>query len=1146
VSSRGGRQPSPDTGESGIWSNFEAVTMAKMPAHSVMSRCREGVYASTFLSIFLTLMATLSGSSANGAVLPTPDVAAATVEPGRQTVFVVPRASSLSIGIAVSRRQKAEILIEGREPGFVYAIFSPDGKEVRSGSIEEAGWLVFSFPVSVDGLYRLVVHTKSQAEDDRDFQIRAELLPFAAASQGQIERAEALYTQAEALRNALRADDVREAIAKYKQAASGWGVARHREAQVLALSGEALAWLELSEYKSAIGTLDRAIAISGGSVYLHSWLLNLEAQVFLVRWDSRSASVVAQQALRLSRSLDDAELEADALVDQGASEWLMHAEPAARDIDEALRLARDSGSTGTVGLALRYKAWIEEDQGHLTRALSLMKQAEEYFRKVGDGRDVLQAMSDIADIEGLEGDRYSALLRNSRLASPMMESGNTANYATVVGNIGSDYVALNRDLDAIPYLQKAALAFQNIHHDSWESISLGQLCMVELRLKQLNEALRDCQRSASIIERIHDPKRLAITTWRLGKVRQAFGQIDRAVGDYKRAASLSAQVPDPRFESQALIDWGDAIEAGHKREEALPLFQRALSLSERAEDSTVQLEARFRIARWYANTGKDADAISELRIALGQIERKRGTVHNGELQASYLAAVRKCHQLYVDILMCEHQRNRASPSDMLALEISESARARTLLDSLKARDLDQTLNQSEDPSAEKIKLQIAVEQAYDQRLKLMLEGAHKRELQENSATLTQAIDSLQRMEDVDRDDAKAIPPSGRSMSAQDILQASKTSPATLLEYALGAEQSYLWVVRDGTINSYVLNARQEEIEGLVGRWRKLGATQVPREGDDAERELQGVAAKLSCTLLNNYIGPQDKKLAIVADGELAMLPFASLPLNGCDARPGPPVITAHQVVMIPSLSIFLTHPLRDARTRFSKEVAIVANPVFDPGDDRVHIKPSDMRRGSQSIKDVPALPRLAGTGEEAMEIQRTVGPEKASVFLGFNASVETILSPEMRNYRILHLATHGVADETTPGFSGLVLSLVSPDGRPVFGYLKTHDIGNLDLHPDLVVLSACDSAAGSNLSGEGVTGLAYAFLNAGARQVASTLWDVDDEVTKDLMLNFYKEMYSAGLEPADALRQSQILMMQSPHRSAPYYWAGFEITSIGN
>jgi tetratricopeptide (TPR) repeat protein len=198
----------------------------------------------------------------------------------------------------------------------------------------------------------------------------------------------------------------------------------------------------------------------------------------------------------------------------------------------------------------------------------------------------------------------------------MMESGNTANYGTVVGNIGADYADLNRDRDAILYLQKAVQAFRSIHHDSGESIYLGQLCMVELRQKQLNEALRDCQRSASIAAQMHDPKRLTITTWRLGKVRRAFGQI----ADYRRAASLSEKLPDPRFESQSLIDWGDAAEAVQNREEALPLFQKALSLSEQAEDSIVQLEARYRIAKWYANAGADADAIGELKTALDQIE----------------------------------------------------------------------------------------------------------------------------------------------------------------------------------------------------------------------------------------------------------------------------------------------------------------------------------------------------------------------------------------------------------------------------------------------------------------------------------------------------------------------------------------------
>jgi CHAT domain-containing protein len=387
---------------------------------------------------------------------------------------------------------------------------------------------------------------------------------------------------------------------------------------------------------------------------------------------------------------------------------------------------------------------------------------------------------------------------------------------------------------------------------------------------------------------------------------------------------------------------------------------------------------------------------------------------------------------------------------------------------------------------------------------------------------------------------------------QEILQASKSSQSTLLEYVLGAEQSYLWVVHDGKISSYLLKASKKEIERLVRRWRELAATHLPREGDDTERELPRVAARLACLLLGNYIKPNMEKLAIVPDGDLAMLPFASLPLNGCEARPGPPVITTHQVVMIPSFSIFLAHPMRGAQNVFSRDVALVADPVFDLGDGRVQRKQPDVRHAPfsaaalESNRDVPALPRLVGTAEEAIAIQQTLGPEKASLFLGFRASVETILSPAMRDYRILHLATHGIVDESTPGFSGLVLSLVSTDGHPVFGYLKTHDIANLDLSPELVVLSACDSGAGSNLSGEGVTGLAYAFLHAGAKQVISTLWRVDDEAAKELMITFYKEMYSVGRDPAAALRESQILMIQSPHKSAPYYWAGFQITSIDN
>ncbi len=1074
--------------------------------------------------------------------------------PHTPAFFSLNRGGSLTLRFDVTSGREAEILIETSAPGLEFAVLSPGGQQLSKAAAELPQWLTLSFPCAEPGQYRLVARMKSAPDDVDGASFRLELQTFSAAAVKGLREAEAVFAAARSLAGSPQEAPVRASIARFRQAGKAWAAVDDREGELLALVGEARAWLELSVYPAALAALERARMLSAQMPFFRAWVANLQAQLYLDREDSKSAGRYAEEAMRQSRALSDEWLTADSLADRAESEYWTVASAEHADIQEAIRLSTHAHAIETLARALRCSAWIEQDERKMTHALGLLQRAEILFQRAGDSRDAAIGMSDMANNQQFSGDPYIALVRQSSLIPLIRESGKLTYLEYLLTDIADDYGALNKIPDAIAYTEQAlqiAGKTEGASRETGVSYELSQLCGFQMRMGRLHEALGNCQKSVLLFEPFHHPKWTATAFLRLGDVQHALGQKEQAIASFQRASDLSGGVHNAGLQARALMDWGGVLEDLGRRDEAHSLFDTALSLSQSAPDPEVQIEARYRIAQSEFHAGRNDQAKRDLWIALDSIQAQRRAVRNADLQAAYFAQVRKCHELFVEVLMREHERNRDSPSDMLALEISESARARTLLDSLKARDLDQPLNQSEDPSAERIKLRIAVEQAYDQRLKLMLEGNRKRELQENSATLTQAIDSLQRMEDVERDDAKAIPPSGRPLSAQDILQASKTSPATLLEYALGAEQSYLWVVRDGTINSYVLKARQEEIEGLVGRWRKLSATHVPREGDDAERELQHLAAKLSCILLDNYIGPQDEKLAIVADGQLVTLPFASLPLNGCDAKPGPPVITAHQVVMTPSLSIFLTHPLRDPQTRFSRELAIVANPVFDPSDDRVHIKQSDMRHGPlsaalQSIKDVPTLPRLVGTEEEAIAIQQTVGPEKASLFLGFSASVETILSPAMRDYRILHLATHGVADESTPGFSGLVLSLVTPDGHPVFGYLKTHDIANLDLHPELVVLSACDSGAGSNLSGEGVTGLAYAFLNAGAKQVASTLWDVDDEVTKELMVTFYKEMYSAGRDPADALRQSQILMMQSPHRSAPYYWAAFEITSVGN
>lgn len=1079
---------------------------------------------------------------------PAPADHSAFLEPGQPAVFSVGGSESLSVAIVARGWKEAEILMGAGAPGVAYAILSPGGTEIRSGTIERAGWIAVSFPTSGDGVFRLELRANSQSARQPALLIRAELIPFAIASEGKLARAEAMYSSAEDQRNSLLGVDVRTAISKYQQAATLWKSAGDHKGYILALAGESAAWLGLSEYANAIAALDRAIAILGaGSESFHSLLLSMKAEVYLAMWRNQSAAMSGAQALRIARSLHDQELEARALAAVGGAEYFTHARSAASDLEQAFRLATASGSAVTMAVVLRYQSFIEEDQGHLAHALALMQEAEDDFAKAGDPRKALQTMPYLADIENLSGDSYTALMENSRLLSPVLASGDVENYANVLGDMGGDYDGLNRNRDAIAYYGKAVRAYEQIHHESLVSMYLGFLCQVEQRQNLLKDALRDCERSARLWEPIHDPKRQAMSMYWLGNVHRALGQVDLAVESYRRAAGISAQVLDRRFESQALIDWGDAVEAAGRRQEALPLFEKAFVLGGQAEDPTLQLESRFRVARWHANAGENDVAIRELKITLGKIESTRSAVKNGDLRASYLAAVRKCHQLYVDILMREHQAHPDTASDVAALEISESARARSLLDALR-RGASESRAQTGDLTAERIKLRTAVDQAYDQRLKLMLEGGHSRELDENSAALTQAIDSLQRMDDAERDSASTTAPTSPSLTTEEIVEASKFSPATLFEYALGAGQSYLWVVRNGAIRSHVIHARQDEIEVLVRKWRSLAAVR-PLQGDNAE--LARVSAELSCKLVAPFLEPGMEKLAIVADGDLALLAFASLPIHGCETDPGLPLVTAHQVVMTPSLSIFLTRRNPPTRGTFPKEVAVVADPVFDAGDERVHIEPPDpaLPHGSSPVENKPpgpALPRLTGTAEEAAGIGEAVGAGKVSLFLGFNASVATVLSPAMGDYRILHLATHGVLDTAAPSLSGIVLSLVSSDGSRVGGFLKIDDIAGLRLSSELVVLSSCDSGAGDNLGGEGVTGLSHAFLEAGARRVVSSVWSVDDNTTKQLMVDFYREMFANGADPGEALRRSQLKMMARPRRSAPYYWAGFEVTSAGN
>jgi CHAT domain-containing protein len=149
------------------------------------------------------------------------------------------------------------------------------------------------------------------------------------------------------------------------------------------------------------------------------------------------------------------------------------------------------------------------------------------------------------------------------------------------------------------------------------------------------------------------------------------------------------------------------------------------------------------------------------------------------------------------------------------------------------------------------------------------------------------------------------------------------------------------------------------------------------------------------------------------------------------------------------------------------------------------------------------------------------------------------MSPDVGQYQILHFATHGVLDSDDPQLSSIVLSWVDQNGNATYGLMSLYDIYSLDLSAELTVLSACQTALGKDIKGEGYIGLAHGFMSAGANTVVASLWKVDDKATSLLMTDFYQSMLQQGMPPSTALRAAKLKLMQDKRWRAPYYWAGF-------
>jgi CHAT domain-containing protein/tetratricopeptide (TPR) repeat protein len=909
-----------------------------------------------------------------------------------------------------------------------------------------------------------------------------------------------------------------------------------------------------------------------------------------------------QRSLVLYQELGDKSMIARALNGIALSHNLMGNQVLAlENYQKSLTVLESTDNKGLTGHTLGLLASTYVVLGRYPQALKSYERGLRLLEELGRDQEVAEFLIDMGGVHHGQGN-YAEALNNYRLALRAADSlDDKSTYAEALMGTG-DVLRSQGDYT------RAAEVFQ-------QSFKLSESFL-----------------SSSGLDRMQDRVGVARALNSLGEIQTTQGNYTRALELFQKALPFLEATPVEFVseETAALLNnIGDAHALQGNYTEAQKYYQKSLTLSERVGmtggvahalnhsanayrlqgDQTRALEAAVRAAAlarqigdretlWNAlatagdvhrAAGEHALSLQAFEEAIATIESLRANFRGQEARATYFATVRRPYESYIELLMRLHKQNPSGGYDGRALEASERGRARTLLEALteshadirqgvepallqRERDLQQQLNAA---AKRQVKLPSQPVEAGQAAVKKEVD-ALTAEFQDVQAQIRQRSPRYAAL-------TQPVPLSLREIQAN-VLDAD----TLLLEYALGEERSYVWAVTPTSINSFELPKRSEIETDVRRAVSLLSDGKQWTTNDKVESEYAEVAGRLSSMLLDPVASQlKGKRLVIVGDGALQYLPFGALPSPKSNVQiprsrkpqlaasiPNP-LMVEHEFVRLPSASTLAILRRETAgRTRPTKSIAVLADPVFERDDERVtanrtvasgsSTSPSKdansqsansrylLQRafglglqpatdGDGASREILRIPRLPFTRREAEAILATAPASEGMKALDFRASRETAMNPELAQYRIVHFATHGLLNSEHPELSGIVLSLLNEAGEPVDGFLRLHEIYNLNLPADLVVLSACQTGLGKEIRGEGLVGLTRGFMYAGSPRVVASLWKVSDVATAELMKSFYQGMLRQKMRPAAALRAAQMEMWKQKRWQAPFYWAAFEL-----
>ncbi|MEQ9550913.1 MAG: tetratricopeptide repeat protein [Coleofasciculus sp. G3-WIS-01] len=941
---------------------------------------------------------------------------------------------------------------------------------------------------------------------------------------------------------------------------------RALEAQTLTNIGQV--YYDLGEKKQALEYYQQALPLrrAVGDRAEEAATLRDISRVYYDLGEKKQALEYYQQALPLSQALGDRTGEATILNNIGlVYSDLGEKQQALEYYQQALPLRRAVGDRTGEATTLNNIGAVYSDLGEKQQALEYYQQALSLSQALGDRAEEAAILNNIGRVYQDLGEKQQALEYYQQSLPLSQAVGDRAGEAKTLSNIGGVYSELGEKQRALEYYQQALSLSQAVDDRALEAVTLSNIGLVYSDLGEKQQALEYYQQALPLSQAVGDRAQEAATLNNIGMVYLNLGEKQQALEYLQQALSLSQAVEDRAGEAGPLNNIGGVYSDLGEKQRALEYSQQALPLRRAVGDRTGEALTLYNIAITERNLGNLQLALTQMQASIDIIEDLRTKVASPELRQTYFATVQNYYQFYIDLLMQLHQQNPDQGYDKLAFHASEGSRARTLLELL--TEANANIREGVDPDLlqQEQNLNAKLDATEKQRIEIYSNPestpAQKTAIEQQRQQLLADYQQLQ-------DQIRATSPKyaalqyPQPLTLEQVQQQILDEDTILLQYAFGIENSYLWAVTKDSLTSYQLPARGE-IETLARRFYSL--LQIPGYEIGNSRGIAKVVprdnlnsvAQLS-ELLFGQVAEQltKKRIVVVADGALQYIPFAALATpETSDTDTPTPLINQYELVNLPSSStLAIIRDQINGRQEAPQQLAILADPVFTNNDNR--LKTASNRGTEPDLNQLLLnrsvrvseinLSRLPGTRTEAEAILNLVASATQVNAFDFDANRSFIDNPQLRDYQIIHLATHGILNSEAPELSGVVLSLVDEQGNSQNGFLRLHDIFNLNLPAELVVLSACQTGLGEEIRGEGLVGLTRGFMYAGAPRLVVSLWNVDDAATAEFMTRFYQLMLNDGLKPAQALRETQLQMQGETQWKSPYYWAAFTLQGEWN